>query len=98
VTANNQIIILLLILICTFPSHPDILKDQSRATAENDENLNMRIGKILEQWMKLKNTPAKVDEVVQKVVLSTHRRAYEEIMEFIKYFQFRGICVNLNIE
>jgi hypothetical protein len=58
--------------------------------AEDDQNLSMRISKILEQKMKQKDTTT-VDKVTQKVVMSAHRHAYEEIMDFIKYFQFRGL-------
>lgn len=59
--------------------------------AADDRNMNTRVRAILESWI---TDTATVDKVSQKIVLAAHRHTYGEIMEYIRYFQFKGICIN----
>ncbi|XP_048744067.2 uncharacterized protein LOC125657509 [Ostrea edulis] len=65
-----------------------VLKDQARAMAADDRNMNTRVRAILESWI---TDTATVDKVSQKIVLAAHRHTYGEIMEYIRYFQFKDI-------
>lgn len=74
--------------------HPDVLKEQARAMTEDDQNMNTRARKILENWI---TDTATVDKVTQKIVMSAHRHTYGEIMDNIRYFQFKG-CTAVNYQ
>ncbi|XP_048776501.2 uncharacterized protein LOC125680776 [Ostrea edulis] len=65
-----------------------VLKEQARAMTEDDQNMNTRARKILENWI---TDTATVDKVTQKIVMSAHRHTYGEIMDNIRYFQFKDI-------
>jgi hypothetical protein len=49
--------------------------------------MNIRVRKVLENWITDAGT---VDKVAHKIAMTTPRYAYEDIMDHIRYFQFKG--------
>jgi hypothetical protein len=57
--------------------------------AENDQNMNRLVRKILENWIMDMTT---VDNVAMEIVSAAHSYIYREIMDFVRSMQFRGNC------
>jgi hypothetical protein len=61
---------------------------------ENDQDMRMRVRKILERWIKDRMT---VDKVTHDIVSVAHRHTYQGIVQYIRHLQMKGIADSYNL-